>query len=247
MILFRIVVGSDDFFIRVFNYNTLEKVKEFEAHNDFIRALAVHPSSPYLLSCSDDYSIKLWNWEKNWDCTKYEGHSHFVMGLCINPKDLNFFASASLDKTIKIWSFLTPGKALFSLVGHELGVNCVDYCSSGDKPFLASGSDDFTIKIWDYQTKNCVATLEGHKDNISSVMFHPDLPILISSSEDNSVKIWNSSSFKLETSLDYNLERSWCISVLKESSLVALGFDEGTVVIKLGSDYPIADFSYYIY
>jgi len=32
-----IVCGSDDMQIRVFNYNTLEKVKVFEAHSDYIR------------------------------------------------------------------------------------------------------------------------------------------------------------------------------------------------------------------
>lgn len=222
----------------------MEKVKEFEAHSDFIRALAVHPSLPYLFSSSDDFSIKMWDWDKNWDCTKFEGHTHFVMGLCINPKDLNSFASASLDKTIKVWGISTPGKPLYSLLGHELGVNCVDYCASGDKPYLVSGSDDFTIKVWDYQTKNCLATLEGHKDNVSSVIFHPDLPVLISTSEDNSVKIWNAMTFKLENTLDYNMERAWCTNALKEASMVALGYDEGTVVIKLGSDYPLADFSY---
>jgi len=108
---------------------------------------------------------------------------------------------------------------------------------------LASSSDDFTIKIWDYQTKNCLATLEGHQDNVSSVLFHPDLPILISTSEDNTVRIWSSMSFKLETTLEYNMDRAWCCDALKEASIVALGYDEGTVVLKLGSDYPLADFS----
>ena len=29
-----------------------------------IRCLAIHPSLPYILSCSDDMLIKLWDWEK---------------------------------------------------------------------------------------------------------------------------------------------------------------------------------------
>ena len=37
-----IVAGADDMQIRVYNYNTLEKVKVFEAHSDYIRCLAVH-------------------------------------------------------------------------------------------------------------------------------------------------------------------------------------------------------------
>lgn len=38
--------------IHVFNYNTLERVHVFEAHTDYIRGIAVHPTQPYILSCS---------------------------------------------------------------------------------------------------------------------------------------------------------------------------------------------------
>ncbi|CAM6093778.1 unnamed protein product [Calypogeia fissa] len=31
-----IVAGSDDMFIRVYNYNTMDKIKAFEAHTDYI-------------------------------------------------------------------------------------------------------------------------------------------------------------------------------------------------------------------
>ncbi len=98
-----IITGSDDMNIRVYNYNTMEKLKTFEAHSDYIRCIAVHPTQPYLLSSSDDMLVKLWDWEKNWQNTQvFEGHSHYVMMLAINPKDTNTFASASLDRTIKV-------------------------------------------------------------------------------------------------------------------------------------------------
>ena len=90
-------------FIRVYNYNTMDKVKSFEAHTDYIRCVAVHPSLPYLLSSSDDMLIKLWDWDKGWTCTQiFEGHSHYVMQVGFNPKDSNTFASASLDRTVKV-------------------------------------------------------------------------------------------------------------------------------------------------
>ena len=54
-----IVTGADDKFIRVFDYYTMEKIAEFEAHTDFIRSVAVHPTLPYLLSASDDMVIAL--------------------------------------------------------------------------------------------------------------------------------------------------------------------------------------------
>ena len=38
--------------VRAYNYNTLEKVHMFEAHSDYIRAIVVHPTHPYILTCS---------------------------------------------------------------------------------------------------------------------------------------------------------------------------------------------------
>jgi coatomer subunit beta' len=142
-----VICGADDMLIRVYNYNTMEKVAEFEAHqgtltlligffyptvclsfipllvclhflatlyfffsplspfssSDYIRCLAVHPTQSFVISSSDDMLIKLWDWEKNWQCVQvFEGHTHYVMQLTFNPKDPNTFASASLDRTIKV-------------------------------------------------------------------------------------------------------------------------------------------------
>ena len=83
----------------------MEKVYEVEAHGDLIRDLVIHPTLSYVISCSDDNLIKLWNWDKNWESTTMEGHTYFVMQLCINPKDTNSFASASLDATVKVFSY----------------------------------------------------------------------------------------------------------------------------------------------
>lgn len=51
----------------------------------------------------DDMLIKLWDWERKWSCVQvFEGHSHYVMDVVFNPKDSNQFASASLDRTVKV-------------------------------------------------------------------------------------------------------------------------------------------------
>jgi coatomer subunit beta' len=234
-----IVAASDDMNIRVFNYNTMEKIKAFEAHTDYIRCVIVHPVHPYLISSSDDTQIKLWDWEKKFACVQvFEGHTHYVMQLCVNPKDTNTFASASLDRTIKVWT-LGSQHCNFTLEGHERGVNCVDYYSSGDKPYLLSGADDNTVKIWDYQTKTCVQNLEGHTSNVSGVSFHPRLPIIVSSSEDGTVRIWHSTTYRAETTLNYGMERAWCIFTREGTNKIALGYDEGMVVIGLGHEEPI--------
>ena len=34
--------------IRIFNYNTLERQHAYEAHSDYVRSIAVHPTQVYL-------------------------------------------------------------------------------------------------------------------------------------------------------------------------------------------------------
>ena len=250
------VAGSDDFQLRVFNYNTHEKVAAFEAHPDYIRCLTVHPTASIVLTGSDDMSIKAWDWEKGWKNIQvmlpspllatlyfltisqiYEGHTHYIMNLAFNPKDANTFVSACLDRTVKMWS-ITSSTPNFTMEAHEKGVNYVDFYPGADKPYLVTTGDDKTVKVWDYLSKSCVQTMEGHTNNVSFAIFHPNLPIIISGSEDGTIKIWNSGTYRIENTLSYALERAWCVSLRKDANEVAVGFDEGVVVIKLGRDEP---------
>jgi len=235
-----IVAGADDMQIRIYNYNTMEKVKTFEAHSDYIRCITVHPSQPLMLTSSDDMTIRLWDWDKGWANTQtYEGHSHYVMMVAFNPKDANTFASASLDRTVKVWGLATL-LPHFTLEGHDKGVNCVDYFTGGDRPYLVTGADDNTVKVWDYQTKQCVQTMEGHTHNVATVCCHPELPIIMSGSEDGCLKIWHATTYRLENTLNYAFERCWSIAALKGTNNVAIGYDEGTIAIQLGNEDPLA-------
>ena len=46
-----VITGSDDMQVRIFNYNTLERIHSFEAHSDYIRSIAVHPTQSFVLTC----------------------------------------------------------------------------------------------------------------------------------------------------------------------------------------------------
>ncbi|KDQ15522.1 hypothetical protein BOTBODRAFT_158406 [Botryobasidium botryosum FD-172 SS1] len=232
------VAGSDDFQLRAFNYNTHEKVTAFEAHPDYIRCLNVHPTASLVITGSDDMTIKAWDWEKGWKCIQtYEGHTHYIMNIAFNPKDSNTFASACLDRTVKVWS-IGSGQANFTLDAHDKGVNYVEYYHGGDKPYMVTTGDDRTVKVWDYHSKSCIQTLESHTSNVSFAIFHPSLPIIVSGSEDGTVKIWHSGTYRLENTLNYALERAWCVAYRKDANDIAVGFDDGLVSIQLGREEP---------
>ena len=63
------------------------------------------------------------------------------MHIAINPKDPNTFASACLDRTVKVWSLDSP-TANFTIDAHEKGVNYVEYYHGTDRPYLITTGDD---------------------------------------------------------------------------------------------------------
>ena len=52
-------------------------------------------------------------------------------------------------------------------------------------PILPPADPIMLVSSWYLlQNKTCVQTLEGHAQNVSSVIFHPTLPVILSGSED---------------------------------------------------------------
>jgi coatomer subunit beta' len=172
------------------------------------------------------------------------------MNIAISPKDPQTFATSCLDRTVKVWS-LTSSTPNFTFDAHERGgVNFVEYHPDPHKPYIITTGDDRTIRIWDYLSKSCIQTLEGHTANVSFAVYlgGGGAPLIVSGSEDGMVKLWNAATYRLENTLNYGLERAWCVSLsgghgggasaAMGSNEVAIGFDEGLVVLKLGRDEP---------
>ena len=82
-------------------------------------------------------------------------------------------ASASRDRTVKIWDSAT-GKELFALKGHAGGSRCVAFSPDGQR--LASGSSDKTVRIWDSATGKELFALKGHAGTVMERGVQPGRP-----------------------------------------------------------------------
>jgi len=115
------------------------------------------------------------------------GHTASVWSVSFTS-DGKRLASASSDKTVRVWD-ATTGREMLTLKGHtNLGM---DVAFSPDAKRLASGNFDRTVKVWDATSGELTFTLAGHSDNVACVAFSADGRHLASGSRDKTVKVWN--------------------------------------------------------
>ncbi len=100
----------------------------------------------------------------------FEGHTNYVHSVAFSP-DRTILASASSDKTVRIWN-LSTGEIQKVLNGHTSDVWSVAF--SPNNMVLASGGDD-AVRFWDPRTGNILGVAEIPA---RSIKFSPDGTIL---------------------------------------------------------------------
>jgi WD40 repeat protein len=116
-------------------------------------------------------------------------HSSWVTAVAFSHDGAQL-ASASRDKTIKLWD-TTTGELRKTLKGHSSSVTAVAFSHDGAQ--LASASHDETIKLWDPTTGELRTTLKGHSSSVTAVAFSHDGAQLASASDDKTIKLWDPS------------------------------------------------------
>jgi U3 small nucleolar RNA-associated protein 13 len=174
---------------------------------------------PLLVSGSQDRTIKVWDMRSIiFDAsmgspnvkihpgslsvrTSVRAHEKDINALVVAPND-KLCASASQDKTIKIWSLdllnrhsKNPTLQLqATLKGHKRGVWAVAF-SPVDR-VLASASGDGTVRVWSLGGETgdagfaCIRSFEGHTASVLRVAFVNSGLQLISGGADGLLKLW---------------------------------------------------------
>ena len=180
----RIVTGSKDGTVKVWNLEDGEQEGTSMKHQSEIRSLTVTRDGTKIITSYDGGVIKMWNVESH-ELIKECAHPESCPEIAISPDDLLI---AVADWAVAMYTM--EGRRVKHSIWVGKSVWSVSFSPDGTK--LACGTDD-DIRVYDVDSGTLsVGPLEGHQDWIRSVLWSRDGNRLFSGSEDKTIRCWNS-------------------------------------------------------
>ncbi|WP_295556075.1 serine/threonine-protein kinase [uncultured Hyphomicrobium sp.] len=140
----RLASGGADKTIKLWNLDTLDRIRTYRGHRDFITALSFSPNGKLLASASLDGNIRIWSSSSGRLLRRLYGHRGRVGSLSFAP-DGKTLASSGADGQLRIWD-VERSRTLRTITGHAGAVNAVSFAPDGER--LASAGEDGVVRIW---------------------------------------------------------------------------------------------------
>lgn len=136
--------GSADKTVKLWNLDTLDKLRTYRGHKDFVTALTFSPDGKQLASASLDGNIRIWSTSSSRLLRRLYGHRGRVTGLAFSP-DGATLASSAADGQLRIWD-VSRGRTLRTITGQTGSLNSVAFSPDGDR--LVAAGEDGVVRIW---------------------------------------------------------------------------------------------------
>ena len=155
------------------------------------------------------------------------GHDNQVIDLSFS-KDGSILASASYDKTVRLW-YIGANKKPVVLRGHTKGVHSVTVSSEGK--YIASGGWDRRVILWNARTGAKLKKLRRHSKGISSLAFTQNGEVLLSGDYGGRLNVWNVKSGKFLGSLHGHKLAIQSVVVAPDNLTAASAGADGTIFL----------------
>ena len=200
----RIVTGSDDKTLRVWDALTGREIMTLKGHTFAMGCVAYSPDGKRIVSGSyrigsNEKTLRVWDAQTGREILALKGHPvkgdvmESVKCVAYSP-DSKYIVSGGRDKTLRLWDAQT-GREVLALEGHTDQVTCVAYSPNGKRivsgSYNIAGSNDKTVRVWDARTGREVLALKGHTDGVKCVAYSPDSKHIVSGSRDETLRVWD--------------------------------------------------------
>jgi len=98
----RVVSGSYDQTVRVWDAQTGAELACLRGHTDNVASVALSPDGRRLVSGSHDQTVRVWDAQTGAELAYLRGHTRGVLSVAFSP-DGRRVVSGSLDRTARVW------------------------------------------------------------------------------------------------------------------------------------------------
>ena len=182
----RIVSGSSDNTIRIWDIETRKELIKVEGHKNVVKSVCFSPNGKCFVSCGYDEVIRIWDSYKGTLLLNLIGHKEKIN--CVKySRDGNLIASGSCDHTVRIWDS-ESGIEKRRFEGQSV-INSV--CISPNGKRVISGSNDNSVRLWSLDSNFKKLKLHGHAHHVTCVDFFHDGIRIVSGSLDKTIRVWD--------------------------------------------------------
>jgi WD40 repeat protein len=162
------------------------------AHSGGVTALAVRTDGHQLLSGGSDGTVKVWDVKTGKAALTISAAHPGSVKAVFYRHDSDEIITAGADKVVKVWDG-KAGKLLRKSEPSRTAIAALAVSADGKKIAIGSGTAKKagTIKVIDASTIKEEATLEGHQDVVTCLVFHPKTAHLASGSTDKMICVWD--------------------------------------------------------
>ncbi|KEQ80712.1 WD40 repeat-like protein, partial [Aureobasidium pullulans EXF-150] len=165
--------------------------------------------------------------EDNWDaCLQtLEGHRDWIRAVCFSS-DGKILASASNDKTIRLWGAKTG--ALHSTIQDDSHIaEAISF--SPNNRLIGSTHSDGIIKLRDLGTQEVCKIFTGHSKRVNAIIFLSNGEVLASASDDHTVRIWDTATGLTLSLLQGHTDYVEILAASQNGKYVASGSRDGEI------------------
>lgn len=187
--LFADSVPTNDYAIKIWNYDTEKEIQTLVGHKYFVSSLDLTPDGKRLVSTSYDLTIKIWDVETGKEIHTLRSNNSAFLYATYSP-DGKYIVSISVspDQPISVWDAET-GIELKRFSSHTSSVNSVAF--SPDSKYFVTSSDDETIMINELESSNEKAVILKNNAPITmgSMIMSPDGKKVVSNLDYNTLVV----------------------------------------------------------
>ncbi len=140
----KIVSGSSDKTVKIWDAQTGELLNSIEAHDKSVYQVEFNPVLNQFASCSSDSTIKIWDAESAELIKMLDDNDCKVFAISYHPSG-DYLASCGSNSLIYIWD-LSTSKKIKTLEGHNGTINVVKFSKDGNT--IISGAADDKVIVW---------------------------------------------------------------------------------------------------